>query len=499
MITNVRNSVEQLTAISAYDLHYSHVKNVTLQKIGPDGVSLAERVYLDYSKVSMDNNGNVVGGSVSQRSVYQETDCSTGSVRFGSDGSAEEAQMTVFDKRIGGVHRIVTSDLTGLRCLFGRLIDGELKTTSLRSDGFLASKGSITFNEEKILKADFDLYARDGTGTLDRRSSLDFSRAEMQGECIVGGSILMSSWLANGALIAEGRSTFGLNGLPTKFSQTVYSDTTPGIVSIVEIDYTNVQFDALKDILAGTLTITANRPGGTVACYSQLTYIKGVPSAYHADCYDAHGALNRKVSISYAGVTFNHGQRPINSIVTVQTFDPKEKLVSNVDISYSSEGDPVSKKIRSYTSDGDIVSVMDCRRAVYDTRHVIVNGQTTTTTIANGLQVDVVRTYTGTRRHATKERRVIHVATGSLRKWSRAYYRPDGTALKVVKNEMDNAGRLKYGKVIYFATDGKTIISRKRLKYADISSQAGLPGGDVILSTFNGRGQKRSHATVSFW
>jgi hypothetical protein len=113
------------------------------------------------------------------------------------------------------VFRTVDSDLSGLRLLLGRVIDGALSFHSRHPDGALVSTGNIAFAAEQPAHADIETQAPGGSGGLARRTRLDFSATRFLGSEIVGGSVGMESRrAADSHLLAESSTTFGAHGLP---------------------------------------------------------------------------------------------------------------------------------------------------------------------------------------------------------------------------------------------------------------------------------------------
>src|SRR5215475_2887141 len=121
-----------------------------------------------------------------------------------STSTSITAKTSSSDRIAGGVFRVVDTDLSGLRLLQGRVIDGALSFHSRHPDGALVSTGNITFATERPAHADIETQAPDCSGGLARRTRLDFSAARFLGTEIVGGAVGMESRrAADNHLLAE--------------------------------------------------------------------------------------------------------------------------------------------------------------------------------------------------------------------------------------------------------------------------------------------------------
>lgn len=501
MNTVVETAIAPLQAAAAQPAAPARISEATVQKLGPDGRQVAEEVAVNYAQARLDDDGQVVGGSVSLVSKFQNVTRTTSTVQFSSEGRAAGASTTLYDRIAGGVFRAIESDLSGLHLLQGHVIDGALSFRSRRPDGALVSTGSITFAKEQPSHADIETQAPDGSGGLTRRTRLDFSATRFLGTEIVGGTVHMQSRrAADDHLLVESNTAYGPRGLPQQVSMKVYGEANASPRATVELDFANVSFNALKEIESGTLAITARRPDGAIVCKGQLGYQGTLPATYSAEAYDRRGAVARRIAIDYSGIRFNQARRPISSALAIRIADAGGNPVSATTVEYGAHGLPIRRQTRAgagQPGSAEILSEVDCRRAVYDARGVIVGGQTTTTAVTGGTQVKVVRSFAGMRHCAVKERSVSDAGAPTPRKWSKTYYRPDGTALKLVTVVRGPNGQPQTGSVTSFATDGRTVLSRRSIDYSKLTYTAGVvSGGTIAMATLDGAGRPRSNSTV---
>jgi hypothetical protein len=475
------------------------IRSVAMQKRGPDGRQRGEGVYLDYSRVHVDSDGQVSGGTVAVQSKFNNAVTAGSQVRFGQDGRAVGGSTTQYDRFAGGVYRTIETDLSGLRLLQGRIVDGSLAFHTRDNAGGMLHTGTLAFANERLSSADIEA-APATAGAAARRVHLDFSATRFLGSEIVGGTLAMQSRLSNGNLAAEAAFAFSAHGLPQGVSMKIYDDADGTLRGTMELDYADVAFNGLKEVDAGSLGVTARRPDGALACKGTLTYKGSLPSGYRAEAYDHRGTVQRLIAIDYSKAQFNQARLPINSSLTVTVTDPGNDLISTTVIDYGPQGRPIRRHTHvpaRQPGGADTVSEVDCREAVYDARGAVVGGRTTTRATTGDTVVTVVRAFAGTRRCATKERTVAVAGSTTPRKWSKTYYRPDGTALKRATVNADSTGKPISGTVVGFATDGRTVVSKRTVDYTGLTYAGGAPsGGHIGLATKDGNGRARSSAVV---
>jgi hypothetical protein len=478
----------------------ARLKGATIQKFGPDGKSLAENVEVDYSQARFDAGGNIAGGSVTHSSKFQGAPCSAGSIHFSADGNAASSHTTIYDLLAGGVHRVIDCDLSGLNLIHGRVSHGAMQVKSATPDGATVSQSNVVFAGEKLSSVLTQTQSRQLSEAVDRKVALDFSGIEFLGSDIVGGTLKLQAHRSDGHLLLESTTYYDATGLVREIDQTVYADASNEVRATVHFDLTEMRFDARGEVESGVLAVTAQRLAGGPALTGRLTYNGSVPTAYEAEI-QARGAITTRLSIDYAGVRFNQARRPINSSLITKITDPDGTPISTVTVNYGPDGNPASKQVRTASGReglAEIVSHLDCRNAMYDSRRVIVGGSTRKTTIAGRLRVEVVRTFAGTRRAFVKEKLVTNAETSAPRSWTKTYYRPDGTALKTSKVMPGPSGQPQTGRVTYFATDGKTVIFTRQIDYSHVAyTSAGPSGGTIGVTTIDGRGRARAQCQAT--
>lgn len=500
----VSAAVEQLQPLGLTGVGApARVRSATIQKYGPDGQTPANQVEIDYSQAKVDPDGAITGGTVQTVSRYAGQTLSTGAIRFSPEGRVASATTTIAD-RIGGTgtHRVVESDLTGLKLLHGRVSEGTLKVRSHRADGTKASEGTIAFAKERAVSAEIASYASDGSGKVERHSSIDYSQAKLDGGEIAGGTVTLQTRTPEGRILAHSTTEYDQRGLPTKVVVHTHHESGEGVRTVVEHDYSSVKFNALKEIESGALSILTKRPTGEITSRSRVSYAGSVPSGYDSESYDAAGSVARRLRIDYRGVRFNQSRRPIHSTVRADTTDAAGAPITSVESDYGADGVVLRRRtLHHMKTPGSphVHSHTDCSQLVYDSQHAIAGGQATTVTVRGRSRVETVRTYTGSKRYTTKEKHVYDVATSQPRRYVKSFCRPDGTSHKLVKVTLSPQGQPQRGTVTHFGLDGRTVVSKRRIDYSQAQVQAGkVVGGTLQVASRDGRNRLRSRSQVTF-
>lgn len=306
-----------------------------------DGKTKQSNMKADFSQLHA-KNGKIIGGQLKSTSVRPDGwPLHDSNMSFGSHGAPVAAAIDVKNRFTTGDFHKISLDFSKAVWSPGLKIDsGHIQVKTQAPDGSIKHEGKLSFAAEVPQAAAFTYYEQDGSRAVSGYTDVDYSKVNFIGSQIMSGKCTIVSKFPNQNVRAHSAVSFLPGGQVLRMMTTNHDAASGAIKHSVLSDFSKAVFNPQNKIDSGTVSYEVSTPNGLLLSRSNVDFATERPSISTTEKFKERH-LHTTVKVDFSQAKFNNNLNIISSFTLVEEADAKGNLLSKSKVEYDVNGHKV--------------------------------------------------------------------------------------------------------------------------------------------------------------
>jgi hypothetical protein len=339
---------------------------------GPGGTDVASISNADYSKLKLSSSGKIIGGTLNHNSSDENGKCIDASaLNLSTNGRPSSATTEINNRFTSGIFKKITADFSGINWLDGSLIQsGDIALSTSMNDS-PRSTGAISYDNETLTKGSFTHYSSEANGKISGHTDIDYSKVKFLGNAFTGGYVGIVSKTAKKVVKSTSNLFLDKMGRANQIHTSNLDLKSGKVKSEVIADFSKMNFTPRNEFHEGEASYTVKDDGGATMLKTDISFENQVPSLLTINTFDDKEKLKNTILVDYTNVKFNNDLKVVDSTLLTMVHNSKGDLISKTETDYNSNGNPTSKRTDQFEEKTGVQSFSISK----DLRNVTFNHQ----------------------------------------------------------------------------------------------------------------------------